>query len=50
MSFAPLWVATPTFTAWIPDLYPDPVFPIAIELIVPAADTTAVPPADTNGW
>ena len=41
-------MATPTVCN--PDLYPDPVRPIATEVIVPALDTTAVPPAATNGW
>ena len=39
-----------TFTVCIPDLYPDPLLPIATELIVPVADTIAVPPAATSGW
>ena len=44
-------VWTPTFTTvWIPVLYPDPLLPILIELIVPNPETTAVPPAATKGW
>ena len=39
-----------TFTVWIPDLYPEPVLPILIEVIVPAILTIAVPPAATKGW
>ena len=35
---------------WIPDLYPDPLLPIDTDVIVPAEETTAVPPADTKGW
>ena len=43
-------VATPTFTTvWIPTLYPEPLFPILIEEIVPRPDTVAVPPAATSG-
>ena len=33
----------------IPDLYPEPLLPIDTEVIVPAEDTTAVPPAATRG-
>ena len=44
-------VATPTFTlVWIPTLYPEPLLPILIDWIVPAAETIAVPPAATKGW
>ena len=39
-----------TLTVCSPTLYPEPVFPIPIDWIVPAADTTAVPPAETKGW
>ena len=39
-----------TLTVWTPTLYPDPLFPILIEVMVPAADTTAVPPAEIKGW
>ena len=46
-----LEVPTPTFTTvWIPALYPEPLFPILIDWIVPSPETTAVPPAATNGW
>lgn len=46
-----LSVLTPTRTrVWIPTLYPEPLFPILIDWIVPAEDTTAVPPAATSGW
>ena len=45
-----LEVPTLTLTVWIPDLYPDPLFPILIEEIVPSPETTAVPPAETKGW
>ena len=41
-------MATPTVCN--PDLYPDPVRPIAILVIVPALETIAVPPAATRGW
>ena len=41
-------MATPTVCN--PDLYPDPVRPIPIPLIVPALETIAVPPAATRGW
>ena len=34
----------------IPALYPEPLLPMAIEVMVPEADTTAVPPADMSGW
>ena len=45
-----LEVCTPTLTTvWIPILYPDPLLPILIFEIVPAIETVAVPPADTNG-
>ena len=30
-------------------LYPEPVFPIYIDDIVPAIETIAVPPAETSG-
>jgi len=42
------WTETPT--VWTPERYPEPLFPILTELMVPPADTTAVPPAATNGW
>ena len=43
-------VPTPTLTVCpIPDLYPDPLYPILTEATVPAVETTAVPPAATNG-
>ena len=45
-----LSVCIPTETVWMPDLYPEPLLPIETEVIVPANDTTAVPPADTSGW
>ena len=46
-----LRVLTETLTVvWIPDLYPEPLFPIEIELIVPRPETTAVAPAATKGW
>ena len=46
-----LAVWTPTLTTvWIPALYPDPLLPILIELIVPKPETIAVAPAATNGW
>ena len=46
-----LRVLTPTLTVvWIPDLYPEPLFPIATELIVPRPETIAVAPAATKGW
>ena len=31
-------------------LYPEPLFPIEIDEIVPATETTAVAPAETKGW
>ena len=34
----------------IPVLYPEPLLPMAIEVIVPEAETIAVPPAATSGW
>jgi hypothetical protein len=37
-------------TVWIPALYPEPVLPILIDLIVPPAATVTVPPAATKGW
>jgi len=43
-------VDTPILTIWIPSLYPEPLFPILIAEIVPAIETVAVPPAETNGW
>ena len=42
--------ATPTLTTWAPERYPDPLLPILIAEIVPATETIAVPPAETNGW
>ena len=42
------WIETST--VWIPDLYPEPVLPILIELTVPEQPTIAVPPAEINGW
>ena len=33
----------------IPALYPEPLLPMAIEVMVPEADTTAVQPADMSG-
>ena len=42
------WIET--LTVWpIPDLYPDPLYPIEIEDIVPAVETVAIPPAATKG-
>ena len=44
-------VITPTLTGFCtPDLYPDPLFPIETEDIVPDIETTTVPPAETYGW
>ena len=44
-------VATPTLTfVCIPDLYPEPLFPILIAEIVPAIETVTVAPAETSGW
>ena len=34
---------------WVDALYPEPVLPIEIAEIVPAAETVAVPPAETSG-
>ena len=43
-------VATETLTVvCMPLLYPDPLFPIAIAVIVPDVETIAVPPAETSG-
>ena len=33
-----------------PTRYPDPLLPIETDVIVPADDTIAVPPAATKGW
>ena len=44
-------VVTPTLTlVCIPDLYPEPLFPILIAEIVPAIETVTVAPAETSGW
>ena len=46
-----LEVPTPTLTiVWIPTLYPEPLFPILMDEIVPNPETTAVPPAEISGW